>query len=343
MKIEKIIYPFAVMVSAACLTWSCNHLEVDAPSNLISVKIDRVSDDVSPETRSSEPLLQQRLADDLWLTVTISDNPVINDSFQTKGELTTSDSFISKYQSDGFGVYAEYPLDPSVVILDNVNFIWDSSSSLWTPNIYPKVTWPGYATDWYCWAPRDVTTLLQDYKMISYSTPIDNTSNDKDILVAKAQVPRNYNNTLNITFKHALCAVRFVATDGLPTGTIDSLAISNIYLDGNYDFDTDAWQDLSNPGSISLKNANNSVSPGSSINITNNTQTFFVIPQTVNSLSTAFCIKHNDVKHTFKLPAGFKFPAEKFITVNLSYEQPLDGHIHLDDPGDGGSHNMYWY
>lgn len=331
------------MVSAACLTWSCNHLEVDAPSNLISVKIDRVSDEVSPETRSSEPLLQQRLADDLWLTMTISDNPVINDSFQTKGELTTSDSFISKYQSNGFGVYAEYPLDSSVVILDNVNFIWDSSSSLWTPNIYPKIAWPSFATDWYCWAPSDVTSLLPDNKMIQHSTSVNNTSSDKDILVAKAHAPGNYNSTLNITFKHALCAVRFVATNGLPAGTIDSLSIKDIYLEGVYSFDSDDWTGQDNSGSITLKNANRSVSPGSSIDITNDYQTFFVIPQTVNSLNTSFCIKHNGVKHSFNLPAGFRFQAGKLLTVNLSYDQPLDGHIHLDDPGDGGTHIMYWY
>ena len=313
MKIFKITYRFAVAASVMFLALSCDHNELDLSSSTVSLRLGGISDVDSPLTRSGETVYQERLGEDLWFTATVSDNPVSTDVLPTKGINTTESTFSTLYGGNGFKVYAENQSDSTECLFSNA--IFTLSGTEWVPGT--STTWPAYVSDWYCWAPADVATLSQSNKTFTYTTPASNTSSDTDIMVSTVKnVPASKNSTLDITFKHALCEVRFVSTSDMPTGTLDSLCINGINLKGSYDFDNETWGNQTNPGSISLKTSQ-SVTGTAGQALTTNTQTFFVIPQTVGT-GASLSVKYNGgTKHVIALPIGFDFPAGKLVTFSL--------------------------
>ena len=329
MKIFKITYRFAVAASVMLLAFSCNQNELDLPSSTVSLRLGGFSDVESPLTRSGETVFQERLSEDLWFTATVSDNPVSTDVLPTKGKNTKESDFSTLYGTNGFKVYAENQSDSTECLFNNE--IFTLSGTEWVPGT--STNWPAYVSDWYCWAPNSIATLTKTDKTFTYTTPASNTTSDTDILVSTVKdVAAGKNSTLDITFKHALCEVKFVSNSGIPAGTLDSLCINGINLTGTYDFDNETWGNQTNPGSISLKTSLAVTAGTTGQALTDSTQTFFVIPQTVGT-GASLSVKYNGgTKHVIDLSTGFDFPAGKLVTFSLGEAEFT---FELADPDDG--------
>ena len=310
---KKHILHFAIVALMASLFISCNKQEMEAPTTgMVGLTLSGVTDVNGPQTRSSETVFQHQMSENLWFTATLSDNPVSLEDLQTKGTNTTTASFSSLYGSTGFGVYAEGSGDPTNVIFDNVNFV--KSGQLWAPAI--STLWPSFATDWYCWAPKEIAHLTSASKSFTYTTPAMNSADDPDILVSKISgVAANRTESLGIAFDHALCEVKFVTNADMPAGTVNSLSISGINLTGTYDFVYGNWSGQTDPGSITLSSSE-TVGEGAGSDLTGDSETFFVIPQTCGAGAKVIVVIGDD-SYEIPLPENYVFPAGKLVTFAL--------------------------
>lgn len=311
---RKSIYNLATVAGVALLALSCNQNELESPSSLVRLSLDVVSDIPSVETRSSETVFEHQISEGLWLAAHVSDNPVSLDEIPTRGTITTSGSFVSLYGGSGFGVYAEEKNNTANVLFDNETFTYSTQDMTWAPSEPEK--WPLFATEWYCFAPDSIAELSASDKTFDYATPSVNGASGEDILVAHIpSVPAKRATPLAIAFDHALCAVKFKSDVSMPAGTVTSLSIDGICMEGTYDFTTDSWGGQANPGTISLSTSV-TVSGTAGTPLTSGSQTFFVMPQTLGD-GASVSLTFEGEGYTIPLPSGFEFRAGEIITFTL--------------------------
>lgn len=159
----------------------------------------------------------------------------------------------------------------------------------------------GKSLDFYAWYPYNPTegtngipagmTLKQeDFSSISYTVPAD-VSKQEDLMFA---VNKNTKEPADgaatpLCFKHSLAAVKFVVGD-LPTGTkVTSVALKGVKYKGDLAVSTDdngevqlAWSNLVNETEAFTQATTKEVKENDTDNaITNEDQTFFMMPQTL--------------------------------------------------------------
>ena len=262
------------------------------------------------------------LTDDLSLSITVSENPV-NIGGQTKGTNTTTSSFPELYGASGFKVYAEKLDDPSEVLFSNVTFKLENS--LWSPET--PAQWPDYGIRLYAWAPGDAATLSSSDKTFSYT--VENINEEQtDLLIAQALSRQAVYGTLPITFRHALCEVKFTTNVKMPAGSLYSLKISGVKLCGTYDFESGLWTipESSETGTITLDLSSSPLEVEEGVEegtaLTTSSQTFFIIPQTCTEntkLEISFKSSEDaEVQtHEINLPDGLAFRAGQAVNFAI--------------------------
>lgn len=158
----------------------------------------------------------------------------------------------------------------------------------------------GKPLDFYAWYPYNsaegtngipagMTLNCEDFSSISYTVPTD-VSKQEDLMFAvnkNAKEPADGKAT-SLEFKHSLAAVKFVVGD-LPTGTkVTSVALKGVKykgdlaVAGNNGAAQLAWSNLANETREFTVVTNKEVKENDTDNaITNENQTFFMMPQTL--------------------------------------------------------------
>jgi hypothetical protein len=159
----------------------------------------------------------------------------------------------------------------------------------------------GKPLDFYAWYPYNsaegtngipagITLNQEDFSSISYTVPAD-VSKQEDLMFAakkNATEPADDNAT-SLDFKHSLAAVKFVVGD-LPTGTkVTSVALKGVKYRGNLAVTAGnngaaqlAWSNLANETREFTVVTNKEVKENDTDHaITNENQTFFMMPQTL--------------------------------------------------------------
>ena len=91
---------------------------------------------------------------------------------------------------------------------------------------------------------------------------------------------RRTNTAVNLTFHHALTAVKFVCGSDMKAGTVKSVTLKGVNSAGVYNLETGTWSNVGNPKNFS-QTLNRSTSGALNAVITAPEQTFMMIPQTL--------------------------------------------------------------
>lgn len=176
----------------------------------------------------------------------------------------------------------------------------------------------------FAYAPKgDKAYLLSDKQAgtptISCTIPAD-VVNQKDLLVASSgEISGNSNTRLNLTFHHALTAVKFVRGDDMTAGTVKSVTLKNVFSRGVYEMENEAWREVGTKASFSQE-LNISFAGGSGEAITTEAQTFMMIPQTLPDnavIEMVFNDGNSDRILTGNIAAGV-WPMGKTVVYKVS-------------------------
>lgn len=261
---------------------------------------------------------ESQVYDETCMSVLVSD-------ISSKATITTDQSFESLYGTSGFLAYSCGHDDPSLVAVDFRPFVKRTESTIWEP--ISKITWPGYATDFFAWAPNDEENIVFSTKdhTIYYITPTD-VNSQHDLLVAEnTNIPAWNNAPIVLSFGHALTAVKLITGEDFPEGSvIKSVSICNVNLNGKYQFaptdGTARWKALSCIGRITLDlSESTDVVPADNdgMPITKDNQTFFVIPQACPDNVHLEILYGEKIKKIY-MPDGFAFRQGECVTLEVS-------------------------
>lgn len=225
---------------------------------------------------------------DLWLIATSGesmDSTLFTkpEKTQTRAAAVTPGSFY-----DSFGVYAyvyegdDWTSGQNVKPYFTAEKVTQSSGDLWTTS--PARFWPGeqYQMHFFAYAPYDITENISvnddNTPVLAYTVP-EKVADQKDLIVATADVQGNHNSSVSLRFGHILTAVKVKAAEGV-SGTITKVALTGIRNTGNYTFGGTEWSGVD--GSVSFVQE---FDPGKELDgsegtfVVDGDNTFMMIPQ----------------------------------------------------------------
>lgn len=227
----------------------------------------------------------------VYLTSEVTEGfPIDNPTFTRGTQITNADGMSSSFGVTAFMGSQKY--------MDHVEI--KKSADLWKPET--DYFWlNGKSLDFYAWYPYNsaegtngipagMTLNQEDFSSISYTVPQE-VSKQEDLMFAlnkNASEPADGKAT-SLDFKHSLAAVKFVVGD-LPTGTkVTSVALKGVKYKGDLAVTTDnkgvvqlAWSNLANETVNFTQATDKEVKENDTDNaITNENQTFFMMPQTL--------------------------------------------------------------
>lgn len=210
------------------------------------------------------------------------------------------------------------------------NYMYDATASKSGSNYVLASTyyWPGasYKMKFFAYSPKGNAQYTLSGNMyagsptISVSIP-SNVSEQKDLLVAQStELDGNTNNAVNLTFNHALTAVKFVCGDDMQGGTVKSVSLKNIYAKGIYNMGTMSWSSQNTLTTFSQ--VLNKVTTGiPDEKLTTDAQTFMMIPQTLpdNAQIEVVFTDTSNIDHTLTADIkGGQWPMGKTVTYKIS-------------------------
>lgn len=227
----------------------------------------------------------------VYLTAEVTDGfPGDNNRPMTRGtQITDTDK---KTLMKTFGVSAYTNKDGKPDYMHNETATLDDNDGYWYPQ--EKYYWPtGKQLSFYAWYPTaaDGLTLTDNPNggapVITYTVPGD-VAKQVDLMSAKAIEKDDPTSTTDgyattvLEFNHALSAVRFVTGDNMAECTINSISINGVKYIGTYDMGTESWslQDKTRDFSLTV---GTDFDGAAGVDITEEGQTFFMIPQTLTS------------------------------------------------------------
>lgn len=258
---------------------------------------------------------ESQVNDATYMSVFVSD-------ISSKATVTTTQSFEGLYATDGFMVFSCGHDAPSSIAVNIKPFV--KNDALWTPDT--KIAWPAYASDFMAWVPYDKATFSKIDHTISYTVPTDVTQQQDLLVTEKLNIPAHNNAPIELSFDHALTAVRLVVGQEFPGGSsITSISLCNVLLTGKYQFapadDAPRWTDLSGSGTISLDLSASPISVPeeyeAGMPITGSDQTFFVIPQTCADDAHLEIMYGGKTRYIY-LPEGFVFRQGDCVTLQVN-------------------------
>lgn len=198
---------------------------------------------------------------------------------------------------------------------------------------YPTGTyyWPGKKQlSFYAWFPSaaDGMTLTGNTDVgapvITYTVP-DDVKKQQDVM--SAVVIGKDNPTLadgfattDLTFNHALSAVKFVAGDDLPNCVVKSIKLDGVRYKGTYTLGTDAWTLTDDTQAFTLRLNKVVTGNGGAITEDGKGETLFMMPQTLSD-DVKIEVVLNDGTADFTVGAsigGTKWEMGKTYTYHIS-------------------------
>ena len=197
---------------------------------------------------------------------------------------------------------------------------------------YPTGTyyWPGTKQlSFYAWFPSaaDGMTLTGNTDVgapvITYTVP-DDVKKQQDVMSAAAIGKDNPTAdgfaTTDLTFNHALSAVKFVAGDDLPNCVVKSIKLDGVRYKGTYTLGTDAWTLTDDTQAFTLRLNKVVAGNGGAITEDGKGETLFMMPQTLSD-DAKIEVVLNDGTADFTVGAsigGTKWEMGKTYTYHIS-------------------------
>ena len=197
---------------------------------------------------------------------------------------------------------------------------------------YPTGTyyWPGKKQlSFYAWFPSaaDGMTLTGNTNVgapvITYTVP-DDVKKQQDVMSAAAIGKDNPTAdgfaTTDLTFNHALTAVKFVAGDDLPNCVVKSIKLDGVRYKGTYTLGTDAWTLTDDTQAFTLRLNKVVAGNGGAITEDGKGETLFMMPQTLSD-DAKIEVVLNDGTADFTVGAsigGTKWEMGKTYTYHIS-------------------------
>lgn len=239
------------------------------------------------ETRSTVSALQSDGGKAFYLHTLYADSiasPLSSDSIPA----TRSTPVATNNMYDAFGISA-YAYTGNWNNTQKPNYMYDVPVSKTGSSWLPVSThyWPGnaYKLKFFAYAPQNnsayqLSGQIAGAPTVSCTVP-DNVAEQLDLLVAASEeIDGGANTTVNLKFRHALTAVKFVCGSDMKAGTVKSVTLKGVNSTGVYDFETDTWSRVSSPKDFS-QTLNRPTSGAPNTAITAPEQTFMMIPQTL--------------------------------------------------------------
>lgn len=210
--------------------------------------------------------------------------------------------------------------------VDNETASYSSTNKIWqTPVTH---YWPGSGStvNFYAYYPTSISGSITHTSgsapVLSYTVP-DNATDQIDILASsKAGVVGDSYNQTPVDFKHIFAAVQFKSgTAGLPDGTGAVLKIKSIQYKGTYTFGS-GWTIF--PDVRDLSQTVNLSTFGTSADITNDGETFMMLPQTFSNITieityTNGLVLSKTINGTWEAGKIYIYNLTKSITYNYNY------------------------
>lgn len=254
---------------------------------------------------------------------------IISDGIQTAGNkaVTRGTPVTTEAFHDNFHVLTVRDQETSFFMDEDVT----NTNGSWTmDNTY---YWPGegHSLQFYAWAPKDVftqTPASPENLTFEYTVPEEATE-QQDLVVASIVHPGNYNQAVNLPFKHICTAVKFVVGDEMQPGTIKSVSLEGVKYAGSYDMTTGQWS-LTGDSKSFTQTLNKGMTGGEteSSEITATGGTFMMLPQTLPDgakVKVEFSDNVAGKDRTLEASiAGMEWPQGKTVAYKLTITPDYD-------------------
>ena len=208
--------------------------------------------------------------------------------------------------------------------MDNVEVTREKSGSTVTWKPASNYLWPaGKVLDFYARHPLvlDGLTMNSDLTGADYTVNADNGKQaDLMFAVAKGETEPAGGGSTSLAFNHALTAVKFVCGANMEAGTLKSISLENVCSQGTYAVEGMTWSDVKTPATFSLSVDKSTAGSKEDDALTDNTQTFFMIPQTLGT-DAKVKVEFEDATGTKTLTAkigGQKWERGTTVTYRVS-------------------------
>lgn len=240
------------------------------------------------------------------------------------------------------------------------NYMYDvpvsKSGNTWTPP--STYYWPGeaYKVRFFAYAPKSnnayrLSGQTAGHPTLTCTVP-DDVADQADLLVAASgEINGNSNIPVNLTFHHALTAVKFVCGNEMNPGVVKRVTLKNVYSQGTYDLDDQTWKDHGRTTSFTQE-LNKTAQGTEGEAITSEAQTFMMIPQTLPEAAKIEVI-FADAKGEHTLSATLAksvWPMGKTVTykistssINWEYTLSVTGTEHFTHDGGTNSYQITSY
>ena len=276
-------------------------------------------------TREFEPVEMQGKVDGkaVYLTTEVMEGFPDDNTPMTRGTQINKDEQ-DKIENFGVSAYTNKGGKPDYMY----NEVATKDGSLWFPK--EKYYWPtGKTLSFYAWYPCTADGMIltdethEGAPVMTYTIPKEVT--DQIDVMTVAAIDKNDPNSTTIgtelTFDHALSAVKFAVGDELPECTVESIAIRSVKYKGSYTLGTDAWdlQDDVRDFSVAIDKETDGTG---GVPLTGDDQTFFMMPQKLpDDAKIEVALKLNDGTELFlsAFVGGTEWMKGYTYTYRLSY------------------------
>lgn len=281
-------------------------------------------------SRSSVSALQTGMVDSLYLHTLYTDSirfPFVEDADDSVA-VSRATPVNAGNMYDTFGVSA-YSYTGSWDGTQLPNYMYDVSvknnGGSWEPASNPY--WPGraYRMKFFAYAPKGNGAYRLSGREASGAPSIactvpDAVADQQDLLVAASgELPGNSGTAVDLTFHHALTAVKFVRGSDMKAGIIKSVTLKGVNSTGTYNFETREWSGIGTVKNFSqtLDKASDGTSGRA---ITTEAQTFMMIPQTLPDGAVIEVVFNDGTDdHTLTGAIGKQvWPMGKTVTYKIS-------------------------
>jgi hypothetical protein len=197
-----------------------------------------------------------------------------------------------------------------------------------TSNWTTSYRWPGSGRNirFFAYAPYNASGVVLSANTtagtptITYTVP-SAVANQNDLLtVATAGIVGDGSVAAELTFSHALTAVRFV-TDDVMAGTISKISLKGVYSKGTHVIGSDTWSSQTTAADFT-QTLTTTVDGSSGVEIVPSATTFMMLPQTLPTGATLEVVYTDDATDTERtLSASIAtgtWPTGKTVTYNVS-------------------------
>lgn len=257
-----------------------------------------------------------------------------------RGTCVTQDSFYTAFQVVGWKAN-----DPSAgfylseTVTDKGNNTWSGERTYYWPGA-------GYPLQFHAWAPVSLAGPENpQHPALDYTVP-NQVADQSDIVVASpGQLAGNYNARVPLTFQHVCTAVRFVTGMPMQPGEFVSVALKGVKGAGTYDLSSKSWTLKEGTQDFTLSfSPHKSVTGTEQTDLTDDSQTFLMLPQTLPDGAVAEVVFVNAQGTTRTLTAslvGTEWPMGTTVTYRLSITPEYDLEFKTESPTLDAHYVMY--